>query len=260
VILMMLVWGSVAFPVCAQVEPTVSAEEALKKALDEMRGMGVSLSQEAIDEMHSSVRTRRLPPRTEGAEWFTEMVRAGANPQAAAPISRVVGKEGIPFPKAEEVVQRPTPTPHVVAGETATPEPVWSPKPLVLPSRCEKNETTREVRDPDSKEEELVADVLFIPKDLVPLDPDEVLGPNVSLVVYEHAPNDTGLYRAALLDLPCLPLRIRVTNVASYQDTGVNAFKKRTGAQAGEGTLHPVMQDKLFGRKGGARSRNTAAR
>lgn len=241
-------------PAIAEEEPIVPPEVLLNRALDEVKRLGLSLPKEEIDEMYSVVRSGQVPPRPQGADWYTKMVSAGFDPYTAPILSKVLGKQGIPFPKAEEVIERPPPTPpHTARGETPTPKPQWSPKPIEAPRRCELNETRREVMHPESKEERLIADILFIPKELVPLDPDEVLGPSVSLMSYVHEPNDSALYRAALLDAPCVPFRIRITNVATYQDLGNNALHNYGDKQAGAGKLHPIMRDKLFGSRGASR-------
>jgi hypothetical protein len=47
--------------------------------------------------------------------------------------------------------------------------------------------------------------------------------------------------------VPCVPYRVRMSNVAYYYDQGHNALKNYDGDPKGKGKLSDIIQRKLFG-------------
>lgn len=191
-----------------------------------------------------------------GAEGGAPLTESAQEPEASHNesffISHSVGKEGRPFPPPEDVVMQPVPT--STPEMTPTPAPEWTPQPYAAPRRCLKDGTQRELFSPDDRQHPAenkvpYSDMLFVAEDLVPIDPEEAFGPNVRIIPYEAVlePNQYPLLMMEIYDVPCLPYRIRVTNLARYTDTGLNALKLYSGGPAHKGKLSPLIQRKLFG-------------
>jgi len=163
----------------------------------------------------------------------------------ADPLRVIYGDEGIAFPPASEVIFEPVPT--AVPGSEPTEVPRPTATPWIKPGRCERNETT--VIDVSSKgdAQRVAYDILFLSEDLIPLDPEEVYGPNI--ILRQYGPNTGGLGEVwhKLHSVPCLPYRIRNTDRAVLYDFGNNALKNYSSNQLGKGVYHPWIQGKLFG-------------
>jgi hypothetical protein len=157
-----------------------------------------------------------------------------------------MGKDGVPFPKPGESKWKPYEVTQadVPAEPTATPLP--TPTPYQQPKRCTKNESQRVEYRQDEAESDLFIDYLFIPEDLIPLEPLEVFGSSVAL--FPHSPNadKATQIQMKIYQVPCVPYRRRLTNTAVYLDTGINALKNYDQSLSGPGELHPVMQSKLY--------------
>jgi hypothetical protein len=168
---------------------------------------------------------------------------------ASTPKTHIVGKDGIPFPNIEDIVMRPPPTPNALTP-TPTPAPPWSPVPYEPPRKCEKNETTRAVfNDKEAEEKEHLKDLLFVPEGLVIEDYEETFGKGVEIEPYTIPYSRGTLVRMEVYGIPCVPYRIRMTNVADYTDSGVNALRSYDGDPAGRGKLSPIIQQRLAGKK-----------
>jgi hypothetical protein len=169
-------------------------------------------------------------------------------------LSHTIGKEGIPFPKPEQFKWLPAVGVDEGAGAVPTKVPAPTPTPYQQPKRCTKNETKRVVYKDKESETALLTDELFIPEDLVPLEPQEVFGSDVSLIPYGPEAGKAAEIRMEVNEVPCLPYRRRLTNTTWYFDTGINALKNYDGAPGGPGKLHPLMQQKLYPNNRGAAS------
>lgn len=166
------------------------------------------------------------------------------------PRTHVRAKDGVPFPKREEVVF-PTPIPLPTFAMTNTmvediPPPVYK-----KPPRCDRPETRRveSIFDDGNEEETIIGEVLYLPEDLMPLDPGEVFGAKVQTYPYGPNSGDGVNIRMTLDRAPCVPYRLRVTNRARYYDTGDFALKNYDKQPGGRGQYHPWMQERLFLKK-----------
>lgn len=176
----------------------------------------------------------------------------GAPPTAAqeqhldVPRTHVHASEGIPFPKLEEVVLPPPPPippfPTSVMIENP-PQPEYK-----KPPRCDNAQTIREAlpQEYGSSEEVVISDILYLPEDLMPVDPMDVFGSQVVTYTYGPKSGDGVFVRMFYDAVPCLPYRIRYTNKARYYDRGNVALKNYDKQPSGRGQYHSVMQQKLF--------------
>lgn len=164
------------------------------------------------------------------------------------PRTHVRSKSGVGFPKYEELVLAPVPTPAAVAHVERK---RWTPPEYKRPGRCQDDATRRiESRVGDvSKEEVVLYDVLYLPEDYVPMDPIEVFGERTRLVPYAPIIEDGTLMMMKMDNVPCLPFRTRITTSAIYYDTGKNAYKNYSKKASSRGEYHPFMRKKLFGTK-----------
>jgi hypothetical protein len=167
-------------------------------------------------------------------------------------LSHSIGKEGVPFPKPEDSKWPPGRNSDVKAVPTEVPVP--TPTPYQQPKRCTKNETQRVVYKEKETETKLFTDYLYIPEELIPMDPEEVFGSKVSLIPYGPEAGEVAKIQMRINEVPCVPYRQRLTNTTWYYDTGINALKNYDGAPSGPGKLHPLMQQKLYPSKRGAGS------
>lgn len=236
-----IVPGLVTRAASAQTERTPTVEEEAAALMQQATTAGSALSHEQAISMVQQGRAAALRAKQIGEElaWTPP----SSQDAILTPLSHTAGKEGIPFPKPEDVLLKPIPTADIL---TPTPEPVSTPEPYRKPGRCEKSETRREVFEPGAGESQLLYDILFVSEDLVPLEPDEVFGAKVELNPYGPNSSKASEIRMEIYNVPCLPYRIRMTNVAYYYDSGLHALKNYSKNQAGRGELHPVMSSKLF--------------
>ena len=167
----------------------------------------------------------------------------------SAPASRVMGRDGIPFPKPEEVLFKPPPAGTPSPLETPAPRPVWSPEPYIRPTKCERNETRRQETNSEGDDSTTLLDKLFISEDLVPPDPQEVFGAETSLIPYGTKEEKATLIRMEIYQVPCVPYRMRMTERADYIDTGLNALKNYDSDPSGKGVLNPFVERKLYPEK-----------
>ncbi len=181
-----------------------------------------------------------------------------SEPQRDVLLSHSIGKEGIPFPKPEE--SKWSRGRNSAVGAVPTQVPVPTPTPYQQPKRCAKNETQRIVYKESDTETTLLVDYLFIPEELVPTEPEEVFGSEVSLIPYGPKAGEAAKIRMKVNNVPCVPYRRRLTNTTRYFDTGINALKNYDGAPAGAGKLHPLMQQKLYPNNRGAASNRPPTR
>jgi hypothetical protein len=176
----------------------------------------------------------------DASEW-----RVPVEPQQDVLLSHTIGKDGIPFPKPEDFKWKPDGNAATSPQALPTQTPLPTPTPYQQPKRCSRNETQAVVYKEKESETELFTDYLFIPEELIPLDPEEVFGSEVSLVPYGPEAGEGGKIRMEINEVPCVPYRRRLTNTTRYFDTGINALKNYDGAPGGSGKLHPLMQQKL---------------
>jgi len=187
--------------------------------------------------------------RAQEAAPGLDVKRAPPEAHRGALLSHTLGKDGIPFPEPSESKWKPyklTQTP-MPAAPTATPLP--TPTPYQQPKRCSKDESQRVVYRQDETENDLFVDYLFIPEELVPLDPQEVFGSEVSLIPYGPDADKATQIQMKIYQVPCVPYRRRMTNTTLYFDTGMNALKNYDQSVSGRGELHPIMQGKLYPNK-----------
>ena len=232
----------------AQDPPPGAAVENVVRAIQEARSAGLSMSQEQESAYLAAV----AQGERRSKEMFEELeFRPGdpvdPNAPTATPLSHVRGKEGVQFPPTEEVILKPLPTP--TAGPAPTELPVWSPEPYTRPSRCQTNETKRVVWNEKAAEpeNEVLNDILFVEKGLIPLDPEESFGKTPRLMPYETPLSKGSLINMEIYSVPCVPYRVRMSNVAYYYDQGHNALKNYDGDPKGKGKLSDIIQRKLFG-------------
>ena len=232
----------------AQDPPPGAAVENVVRAIQEARSAGLSMSQEQESAYLAAV----AQGERRSKEMFEELeFRPGdpvdPNAPTATPLSHVRGKEGVQFPPTEEVILKPLPTP--TAGPAPTELPVWSPEPYTRPSRCQTNETKRVVWNEKASEpeNEVLNDILFVEKGLIPLDPEESFGKTPRLMPYETPLSKGSLINMEIYAVPCVPYRVRMSNVAYYYDQGHNALKNYDGDPKGKGKLSDIIQRKLFG-------------
>jgi hypothetical protein len=232
----------------AQDPPPGAAVENVVRAIQEARSAGLSMSQE----QESAYLAVVAQGERRSKEMFEELeFRPGdpvdPNAPTATPLSHVRGKEGVQFPPTEEVILKPLPTP--TAGPAPTELPVWSPEPYTRPSRCQTNETKRVVWNEKASEpeNEVLNDILFVEKGLIPLDPEESFGKTPRLMPYETPLSKGSLINMEIYSVPCVPYRVRMSNVAYYYDQGHNALKNYDGDPKGKGKLSDIIQRKLFG-------------
>jgi hypothetical protein len=175
-------------------------------------------------------------------------------------LSHTIGKDGIPFPKPQESKWKPVRTSSEGPGAVPTEVPAPTATPYQQPKSCTKNETKRVVYKEKDTETKLYVDYLFIPEELVPMDPEEVFGSKVSLIPYGPEAGEAAKIRMENNEVPCLPYRHRLTNTAEYFYTGIHALKNYDGAPRGAGKLHPLMQQKLYPNNRGAGSNRPSTR
>lgn len=232
----------------AQESQQAAAVQTAMYALQEARKAGLSIPQEQERQYVAEIAQgeRRAREMTEELE-FRQADVADPNAPTVTPLSHIRGKDGVDFPSAEDVILKPLPT--WTAGPTPTEVPVWSPKPYIPPSKCQTNETKRVVwnEKPDGPENEMLNDILFVERDLISLDPEESFGKTPRLVPYQAPFTEGTLITMEIYSVPCVPYRIRMTNVARYYDQGLNALKNYDGDVRGRGKLSPFVQRKLFG-------------
>lgn len=232
----------------AQDPPPGAAVENVVRAIQEARSAGLSMSQEQESAYLAAV----AQGERRSKEMFEELeFRPGdpvdPNAPTATPLSHVRGKDGVEFPPTEEVILKPLPTP--TAGPAPTELPVWSPEPYTRPSRCQTNQTKRVVWNEKASEpeNEVLNDILFVEKGLIPLDPEESFGNTPRLMPYETPLSKGSLINMEIYAVPCVPYRVRMSNVAYYYDQGHNALKNYDGDPKGKGKLSDIIQRKLFG-------------
>jgi hypothetical protein len=234
----------------AQPAPHITEEELLRY-IQTARANGAPIREEDVATMVAIARGQQalLAEMEQEVDMSTDSRGASQSVDLTKPLSHIEGKDGVPFPKPEEVIFEPIPTSTPSAEGGATPAPVWSPKPYARPGKCEKNETKRVETHPDMPESRVFFDEIYISQDLVPLDPQEVFGMEAVLIPYGPNEERGTFLRMKIDNVPCLPYRIRNTGRAQYYDSGLNALKNYDGDPAGKGKLHQFIEQKLFPQK-----------
>jgi hypothetical protein len=224
-------------------------EAVLLQRLQEAQQKGVKLSSDDIQNIITRFKNRKERLRQMEKESEVNLGEDGEVRSAPLdvhnPISRILGKDGISFPKPEEVVLKPAPTSRPQSFATPTPAPLWSPLPYTAPTKCEENTIRREVVYKDADDSILMRDKLFLPEDFVPLDPEEVFGAKVTLEPYGPSLESTTLQTMELYKVPCLPYRVRRTQHAEYHLYGTHALRTYTSTPTGKEKLHPFIQQKI---------------
>jgi hypothetical protein len=248
ILLTLVVWtvAIVSSPIHAHAQVT---EASLLQRLQEAQQKGVKLSSDDIQNIITRFRTRnerlRQIEKESGVKLGNDSNVPGAPIDVRNPLSRILGQEGVSFPKPEEVVLKPAPTSAPQSFATATPAPLWSPPPYTPPKKCEENTIKREVVYKDADDSILMRDKLFLPEDFVPLDPEEVFGAKVTLEPYRPSLESSSLQTMELYKVPCLPYRIRRTQQAEYHLYGTHALRTYTATPTGKEKFHPFMVQKL---------------
>lgn len=160
-------------------------------------------------------------------------------------IQHVRGKKGLAFPVAEKIPPLIELTPEIMKSVQERHAEVITaaahqlnviPLPLCKESKTEKTPTGYK---PENKEEDVtVFDMLFIEKDSIPLDPDEVFGRRVVVMPYDHKDPNGGAMAAKGVQVYCLPTRFRGTQRMVYRHQGLDAVKNYDQDANGEGELH----------------------
>lgn len=159
--------------------------------------------------------------------------------------THVRSTDGVPFPKPEEVVLEPRPTiaiPPSAGMAENVPEREYK-----KPPRCDAAETKRDEWPLDDiNEERIIGEVLYLPEDLMPVDPMEVFGTKVEVYTYGPKSGNGVNMRMTVDAVPCVPYRIRVTNRARYYSRGNVALKNYDKQPGGQGQYHAWIQQKVF--------------
>jgi len=238
-----------SFSVCTQVVRAQSDEALVAQQVEDFQQRGIEISPEEAQKMISIQRhMRELAAMVEQEAGFN--LGSGGAATAVpvnlrAPLSNIRGEEGIPFPKPEEVIQRPFPTISLPPFVAPTPAPLWTPLPYDPPAKCESNNVTREVVYPDADDSEIIRDKLFLDEALVPLDSAEVFGSSVTLEPYKLPLDQGTLDVMSFYKVPCLPYRIRRTLQAEYRLFGLHALRTYDGVPTGKEKIHSFIRQKL---------------
>lgn len=190
---------------------------------------------------HDSPVAQEVPTPSHSSE--APITGAGILPPV---LSHVRHSEGIPFPNPTDIVWDPG-TPIVSDDKSDT--IVMPVKPYQRPGKCEKNETLRTVDDDTAEERPPFYDLAYIPEEWMPSDPHEVFGAEVTLRPYGPDSDPSVYTRMEVHNVPCVPYRMRITNKAHYYDYGTNALRDYSKNPSARGTLHPWMQERIFGKK-----------
>jgi hypothetical protein len=220
-------------------------EQVVMKQIEEMRQHGINLPPEEVQRIITNVREAKQRHVEIEQEVDVSMRDMMQQSDLQKPLSHVIGKDGVPFPNPEDVVFAPVPTSTPSALGTPTPEPIWSPEPYKPPRKCEVNQIERQIVYDDEDDTEVFLDILFLPQNLVPLDPEEAFGPKVSLEPYTPVIDSSTLREMELVGVPCVPYRIRRTLQAEYHLYGTHALRRYEGVPTGKESMHPVIQEKL---------------
>lgn len=224
-------------------------EATLLQQLQEAQQKGIKLSSEEIQNIITRFRTRKERLREIEKESQVKLGEDGdvrsAPPDMSKPLSRILGKDGIAFPKPEEAILKPAPIRAPQSYTTPTPAPLWSPVPYPPPKRCEENTIKREVVYKDADDSMVMRDKLFLPEDFVPIDPEEVFGARVTLEPYGPSLDAATLQTMEFYKVPCVPYRVRRTQQAEYHLYGAHALRTYTMTPTGKEKFHPFIQQKL---------------
>jgi hypothetical protein len=169
--------------------------------------------------------------------------------------SHVRSTDGIPFPSPSDVELDPNPPAYQEALKSGAQPSISIPvMPYRRPGACEKNVTIREpIESLNDSPEKTIYDVLYVSQDLVPIDPEEVYGARAKVWGYGVTGDESVYTRMETHNIPCVPYRIRITNKAKYEDSGVNALRNYDANPAGNGTLSPWVHQQMSGRTVGAK-------
>ena len=85
-------------------------------------------------------------------------------------------------------------------------------------------------------------DMLFLRKDQIPLDPDEVFGVSTIVQPYSTDQPNGPSFATVGVGVTCLPTRMRATKAFVYRDEGANALKNYDENPHGKGKVHPKME------------------
>jgi hypothetical protein len=179
--------------------------------------------------------------------WFRNSRQLRLRGTPGAFVAHIRGKEGIPFPKTEEVLlpSEADIAPTSPALPTLPPPP--SPTPYQPPVTCRGSSTTRVQHDPPiddspSEKEVILFDYVFIPRHLIPSDSAEALGINADLLPYDSPISKDQLGVMESNYVRCLPYRVRFTTKAKYLDMGDNVFRNYDKDLKGRGELSRLMK------------------
>lgn len=215
----------------------------LQKHVDRLRAQ-----QQGVGQVAPNGVARRPQDSMTSVERALQQAAATPSEERQVEVARthVRASEGVPFPKPEEVVVPPPPPlpplPTSVVMENP-PSPEYK-----RPPRCEDDQNIREALSFEygPSEEIVVSDVIYLPEDLMPVDPMEVFGSKANTFTYGPKSGDGVNIRMYYDAVPCVPYRIRFTNKAKYVDRGNFALKNYDKQPSGRGQYHTWMQQKLF--------------
>ena len=214
----------------------------LQKHVENLRGQQQGGSKAETQRIFDKARAEA---QAVGAQLEQPQTKPTISTESDVKRTHVRSTGGIPFPKPENVVLEPQPTIAipVSAGMTENiPERGYK-----KPTRCESPETKRdELPLDDNKDEHTIGEVLYLPEDLMPVDPMEVFGSKVEVYIYGPKSGDGVNIRMTVDAVPCVPYRIRVTNRARYYHKGNLALKNYDKQPGGGGQYHSWIQQKIF--------------
>ncbi len=177
------------------------------------------------------------------------------DPDSATPavvIRHFRGTNGIPLPAKEDipfpfkVTQEAVKEAFIEYFKVVTEAQIKNITPATLPA-CRVNESTQEETGYTGEEmpDQLIADILFMDKTDMPMDPSEAFGKRTMVRPYNSKEANFEVLGAIGIGVDCLPFRWRVTRKFLFKDKGRNALKNYDANQFGEGEFSEVMKAKL---------------
>lgn len=167
-------------------------------------------------------------------------------------IRHIRGKDGIPLPSKDDVV-----LPFKIEKDKVKQGldeyfgmlEKTAERNMKVPSlpACKENTTTREPTNYElpEKRDQVLVDLLFMPKENVPVDKKEIFGKRTVVRPYDRSKPNLMSLSAIGIGITCLPTRLRVTRAFVMRDEGRNALKNYDGDPHGEGEFHAYMKAKL---------------
>ena len=157
-------------------------------------------------------------------------------------------KNGVAFPPESEVVRPEVKLPteeevfQMMQRDAGHASPYPTPDARAVP-RCSRDVTTEEQLNL-SEPIGVPLDLLYLPADDLPDEPDDVFGEGVNL--YPFKAGDEVAYQVMhAVNVPCVPFRYRIYGKTIYRDFGLNAYRNYSKNQGGRGEAHPWLQQQF---------------